>query len=252
LTASPPLSSGASAGVFDDANAAQLAAADTSHWWFRGKSAVVGAVLRRWAPPRGWLIDVGAGSGGVTSMLPWDSRRLVVEGSGPLVASAGRRGLDAAQGDVLCLPVRDRVAAAVCLLDVIEHLHDPVAALEEAGRVVADDGIVVVSVPAHSWLWSEADVALGHHRRYDRRLLDAHLAAAGLEPLWTSHVFSWCVPPVWLARKVRRPSEAELGISATSPIVDRLADLLNRGERQVLGRATLPIGTSVLAVARVS
>lgn len=251
MSVSPLPRPGASTGVFDDANAAQLSAADTTHWWFRGKSEVVGAVLRRWAPAEGWLVDVGAGSGGVTSMIPWEgSRRLVVEGSSPLVQSAGGRGLAATQGSVLSLPLRDRVASAVCLLDVIEHLPDPVAALEEARRVVSGDGVVVVSAPAHMWLWSATDVALGHHRRYTRRLLHTQVVAAGLEPLWISHAFCWCAAPVWLARKACRGAEADLGISEASPALNRLADLLNRAERSVLGRTTVPIGTSVLAVAR--
>jgi SAM-dependent methyltransferase len=237
-------------GVFDDGNAAHLAASDTSHWWFRGKAALVDAVLARWAPSGGWLVDVGAGSAGVTSMLHWrGGRRLAIEGSAPLVNEARRRHLDAVRADVLVLPIADRCAAVVCLLDVIEHLPDPVAGLAEARRIVTADGVVVVSVPAHQWLWSTADEELGHHRRYSRQLLRQQLHEAGLEPLWCTHAFSWCVPPVWLVRKARRTSAPELGIEQASPIVDRTADILNMTERAALRRVPLPIGTSVIAVA---
>jgi SAM-dependent methyltransferase len=236
--------------VFDDTNAARLAAADASHWWFRGKAELVSAALDRWVPTAGWLLDVGAGSGGVTSMVRWRGRRLAAEGSRALVTDARRRGLEAVRADVLALPFRDHCATAVCLLDVIEHLPDPIVALAEARRVVAADGIVVVTVPAHGWLWSEADEALGHRRRYTMPALRRDLTAARLQPMWMSHAFSWCVPPVWLVRKGRRSSKPELGIEPSSPAVTRAAGALNAVERSVVRRVPLPFGTSIVAVAR--
>lgn len=239
-------------GIFDEDNAGQLAAADVEHWWFRGKAALLNQFLRRFDAPPGWLVDVGAGSGGVTRMLDWDhSRRGAVEGSATLATLAGRRGIKMAEGDVCAIPMRSSGASVVCLLDVIEHLPAPTQALAEARRVVAHDGLVVVTVPAHRWLWSSADVELGHYRRYSRQGLRDEMVSAGLAPIWVSHVFSWCVPPVWLARRARRGSaEPVLGISETPRAVTAAADVLNRLERRVLRRVQLPIGTSILGVAR--
>jgi len=71
--------------VFDETNADMLSRADTEHWWFRSKAALVSTAIRRVAPPAAparWLADVGAGSGGVTSMLGWDPGHLmVIEGN---------------------------------------------------------------------------------------------------------------------------------------------------------------------------
>lgn len=242
----------AAPGVFDEVNGGLLSGADTSHWWFRGKAHLVSALLRRWAPPAGWVVDAGAGSGGVTSMLDGcdPSCRLALEGSSILAATAAGRGLVAVRSDVTRLPLRTGSAAAVCLLDVIEHLPEPTGALLEARRVAGRSGIVIATVPAHTWLWSAADEALGHQRRYRRPSLDADLRAAGLEPLWMSHAFSWCVPPVWAARRLKPSGEAELGIEPTTRTVDTLARALNSCERRLLTRATLPLGTSIAAVAR--
>jgi SAM-dependent methyltransferase len=250
LTATRLHSAPDATGIFDDTNAAHLAAADGSHWWFRGKARMVDALLARWAPSTGLLVDVGAGSAGVTSMLRWRGGRLALEGSEPLVQEAHHRGLDAIRADVLRLPLRDRCATAVCLLDVIEHLPEPVAGLAEARRVITRHGVVIVSVPAHGWLWSAADEALGHHRRYNMSALRANLMQAGLQPLWMSHAFSWCVPAVWLVRKARRSSKAELGTESTSRAVSRAADMLNAVERAVVCRVPIPVGTSIVTAAR--
>ncbi len=239
--------------IFDRDNAEKLMAADRDHWWFRSKAAFVSTALRRTGGRRsgGWLVDAGAGSGGVTALLGWHPDRVVViEGNGDLVAQARRaHGLAALQGNVDGLPVAAGSADVVCLLDVIEHLDDPVAALREAARALAPDGRLVVNVPAHQWLWSAADESLGHVRRYDRRLLRRHLAAAGLEPIVLSHVFSWLVLPVWVKRRVASGGEAELGLDQTSVAIDRAAMVLTRIERALIGRASAPVGTSLLCVA---
>lgn len=241
--------------VFDDANAALLGGADRTHWWFRSKAALVATALRRTAgarAERGWLVDLGGGAGGVTAMLGWPPDRVaVLEGNAVLAGQAHRdHGLGAVRTSVHRVPLAGGAAEVVCLLDVIEHLHEPGRALAEAARVLAPDGRLVVTVPAHRWLWSAADEQLGHVRRYSRPTLRAELAAAGFEPELLTHVFSWLLPPVWLKRKVAGGGEAQLGLDQTSAVIDTAAMALTLGERLALGRTSLPFGTSVLCVAR--
>ena len=243
---------GGGGGVFDAGNADLLVAADQTHWWFRGKAAFVATALRRTrtGSAEGWLVDVGAGAGGVTSMVGWDLRStMVLEGNASMARQAARRGLLAVQGDVTALPLGDGVAAVVSVLDVIEHLDDPLPCLREARRVLAGDGRLVVNVPAHQWLWSAADEELGHIRRYTRTRLERELAAAGLDPVLVTHVFSWLVPPVWFTRRLSRQG-AELGLDKTSPLIDRAAMVLTAAERALVGHARVPLGTSLLCVAR--
>jgi SAM-dependent methyltransferase len=174
----------------------------------------------------------------------------VIEGSATLVEEAVRRhGFNGIQASVGALPLAPGTVSVLCLLDVIEHLEDPVATLRQARAALAPGGRVVVNVPAHPFLWSSADVELGHHRRYTRPVLREHLAAAGLRPVLMSHVFSWLVPPVWLTRRRASSGEEAMGLDRTSPLIDRASMVLTWGERQLLGRVGLPLGTSVLAVA---
>ena len=237
-------------GVFDDENASALAAVDGAHWWFRSKAAFVQWTLRRYGAPPGRLVDLGAGSGGVTAMLGWPpDMTLVVEGNTALVREAQRRhALTVLQSDLSRIPLQGETASVVCLLDVIEHLESPRATLLEAHRVLAPNGQLIVNVPGHPGLWSAADEALGHVRRYTRASLRAELEGAGFDVVFLSHIFSWLFLPVWARRRLHR-GEPQLGLDVDSAIVDRAALLLTRLERAVVNRVPLPAGTSVLCVA---
>lgn len=246
---------GMPSGIFDDHQAATLIESDTGHWWFRSKGAYVSAVIRRFKEPTEVapvLVDVGAGAGGVTAILGWPPGRMVaVEGSEALVRIArSRHALAAIVGSTGQLPLPEGSAGVVTLLDVIEHLDDPVATLADVWRSLHPGGIVVVAVPAHQWLWSRADELLGHVRRYTRPLLRDHLRQAGFRVEYSSHVFSWLVPPVWVQRRLATSADAQLGLDKTSVLIDRAALVLTRVEQMVLKRATLPFGTSIVAVGR--
>jgi SAM-dependent methyltransferase len=240
-------------GVFDDHQAAILASSDSVHWWFASKAAIVKDLLDRFAGDQdGPIVDIGAGAGGVTERLRGAGLDPVaVEGSGELSRACRARGLPVVRAVTAGLPLATSSASAVTLLDVIEHLDDPVPSLREARRILKPGGVLVVSVPAHGWLWSDADAALGHVKRYNRALLRRELRCADLDPIWCSHVFSWLVPPVWAARKAaRRSPDEQLGLDVDGAAIRSIARVLTAAELRLVGRVGLPLGTSVAAVAR--
>ncbi|MFN8559703.1 MAG: methyltransferase domain-containing protein [Dehalococcoidia bacterium] len=98
------------------------------------------------------------------------------------------------------LPFAERVFDAVLALDVIEHVEDDVALLREARRVLRPGGIVVLTVPALPWLWSDHDVVNHHYRRYVRSTLDRSVRAGGFTPVHTSYYNSFPLP-LAVARK---------------------------------------------------
>lgn len=247
---------GEASGVFDEDQATTLIESDTQHWWFRSKGSIVSSVIRRYWTPSDRetpvLADVGAGAGGVTAILGWPPGRvLAVEGSEALARIArSRHALPAVVGSTGQLPLPERSVGVITLLDVVEHLDDPVGALTDAWRALEPGGLVVVTVPAHQWLWSRADELLGHVRRYTRPLLREHLETAGFEQVFSSHVFSWLVPPVWLQRRLATTADAQLGLDKTSVLLDRAAFVLTRMEQSLIRRVRLPLGTSIVAVGR--
>jgi SAM-dependent methyltransferase len=65
-------------------------------------------------------------------------------------------------------------------IDVLEHIKDDRMELERVARRLKPGGRVVVLAPAHPFLYSPFDRAIGHFRRYTRRML-RDLRPAGLK-----------------------------------------------------------------------
>lgn len=60
---------------------------------------------------------------------------------------------------------------AIIYIDVLEHIEHDRAELERAAGHLRPGGSLVVLAPAHQWLYTPFDHAIGHFRRYSRRSL---------------------------------------------------------------------------------
>jgi 2-polyprenyl-3-methyl-5-hydroxy-6-metoxy-1,4-benzoquinol methylase len=67
---------------------------------------------------------------------------------------------------------------AILYIDVLEHIADDRAELEKAFHHLAPGGALIILAPAHQWLFSPFDAAIGHFRRYNRRTLELAIPAA--------------------------------------------------------------------------
>jgi len=59
----------------------------------------------------------------------------------------------------------------ILYLDVLEHIAEDRAELAKAVQLLAPGGHIVVLGPAHQFLFSAFDIAVGHYRRYNRAML---------------------------------------------------------------------------------
>jgi SAM-dependent methyltransferase len=235
---------------------AHLGRVEDRHWWFVVRRGIVSDAIEAHRPDRvDAVLEVGCGAGGFLAQLsrlfPGATVR-GVEPSDAARAGAVARGYDVSEGLFQDLSAADGSADVLVALDVLEHCEDDSAALAEARRVLRPGGVLVLTVPALPSMWSEHDRVNGHHRRYTRGDLAARARAAGLEVLRATCFNTVLLPPAWVAR-----AGAEmLGLPAVSgvrvpfaPVNAALRGLFGL-ERPWLRGHDLPVGTSVLLVAR--
>jgi hypothetical protein len=121
------------------------------------------------------VLDVGAGIGG---HVPFLCRREVrewvcLEPDERLVSQITHR-IENGELPAACRVVTGTLEAlvgcalfsTVLYLDVLEHIADDRAEMEKAASKVADGGCLIVLAPAHQFLFSSFDSAIGHYRRY--------------------------------------------------------------------------------------
>jgi SAM-dependent methyltransferase len=226
---------------------------DLQHWYFRGRLSVIEGALRRVLPRRPLrLLDIGCGTGHVLRHLGDFGEAVGVDSNDAMLAVAREAGLDARKGGLPDdLPVEAGWADVVLLLDVIEHLDDDAAALGAARRTLVEDGLLVLTVPAHPWLWSGHDVRLGHRRRYVASELRGLVERAGYRVERMTYFNSVLFPAIAATRWLRqRLGDDGHDLRRPPPVLNRLLERLFALERHVVPTLPLPFGTSSLVVAR--
>ncbi|HEY2844020.1 MAG TPA: class I SAM-dependent methyltransferase, partial [Bryobacteraceae bacterium] len=126
---------------------------------------------------RGDVLEVGAGIGANTlTLADLDYRRWTCLEPDAALASrvtlppGGRH--ESAVGTIADLPADARFDALL-YIDVLEHIEDDAGEMVRAASRLNPGGTVIVLSPAHPFLFTPFDAAIGHFRRYTRASLRA-------------------------------------------------------------------------------
>ncbi len=129
---------------------------------------------------RGDVLEVGAGIGSNTRYLdPGNCRRWVclepdAKLSGYLYGNM-RRAPERENYEVVTGTIQnldpDSLFDTILYIDVLEHIEDDREELRNAASRLRSDGRLIVLSPAHRWLFTPFDAAIGHFRRYNRPML---------------------------------------------------------------------------------
>lgn len=235
-------------------------ALEESSYWFRHRVACVRAAFSLF-PPQGDFYDIGGGNGYICGALESAGYPTVLVEPGPGAENARRRGLPRViQSTLQASGFRPDALPAVGVFDVLEHIHDDGAFLGDLHRLIAPGGRLYCTVPALGWLWSDEDEHAGHFRRYKESALVARLRAAGFIVEFCTPIFSWLVAPLFLRRTLpsllRRRRRDRPANPAREHVLPRgVAAIVDRVHAHEVGNIragrALPVGSSLLAVARV-
>ena len=208
------------------------------HWWWRAREHLIVSTLRSMAPEEGWpsILDVGCGDGLFFDRLTQFGDVEGVESDASLVDPGGR------WASRICIQPFDETFqprkqyGLITMLDVVEHLPDPGAAVRRAVDLLEPAGTLLVTVPAFQALWTSHDDFNHHVQRFTRRTLARLVEGVGLETVALRYFFFWTCPVKLLVRLkegvLRSPSERA---RVPTPIVNRALYRLSRLEEASLG-----------------
>ena len=228
----------------------RMAEVDELHWWYRARRDVLQSLIERVIrpPADARILEVGCGTGHNLKMLQHfgtvdaieidaEARKIAERRLGRAISSARLpelRGI--AKGDY------DLVAA----LDVVEHIDDDRATVDALASCLKPGGKLLLTVPAHQWMWSKHDELNHHKRRYSKRALRQLIEASPLKLDSIGYFNSLLFPLAVGARMVGGGG----GDDRLPPRpVNYLFERVFAAERRLVGAIPLPPGLSLFAVA---
>jgi SAM-dependent methyltransferase len=213
--------------------------------------------MSRFFPNAGQVMEIGVGTGFVLRAIREAFPRAKLHGSDIHIAglqfASARLGdtIDLMQMDARRIPFRDHFDV-VCAFDVLEHLREDEAVLDEIRLSLRSQGGIVLTVPQHMFLWGPADEAAFHERRYKAGELARKVRTAGFDVVFKTSFVSILLPLLYLSRlRSRLSGKYDLARELTiPPVLNALLSGISRIEAGLI-RAGIPMpaGGSQLLVA---
>ena len=234
-----------------------------SSFWVSSRNRLFKSIVQRHLMPTGRtkFLEIGCGTGDFIQQIA-QNKNLEITGSeiylkGLVYAKKNLPSVDFVQFDVTKGTIGEQFHI-ITAFDVIEHIENDNAALSNISRMLNKDGVLIVSVPQHMFLWSKLDEIVKHKRRYSRRELVAKLKANNLDIDYATSFLFILFPLMLMSRLSDRggdqsPSD-EQGLEKRvkfSGVLNTIFDFFMRIDEGLIRLgASLPFGGTLVVVAR--
>lgn len=230
---------------------------EESHFWFKNRRHKICNIFEAYVPKSSRILEIGGGTGFIAAKLQklgFSIEMADIHSNG--LRQAKKKGISKLYQFDLFNPPFQQAFEVICLFDVLEHLSDPIKAIECLKKMLKPKGIIILTVPAHQWLWSRDDVVARHHQRFTKTTLLKLFQQTHLTPLYMRYFFSAILPFLLMRRIIRRDDKLplrkdELFKTEIPLICNYFFDLLTRLEFHIEKFLPNIAGGSLLAVANI-
>ncbi|WP_420600112.1 class I SAM-dependent methyltransferase [Neptuniibacter sp.] len=244
-------------GGFKSEYFSELSSLEATNFWFKARNEIILWALQKYKPDASSFLEVGCGTGYVLSGIINAKYDIALSGSeifleGLSYASQRVPSADFMQMDARSVPFVNEFDA-IGAFDVLEHIEEDETVLSQLHGALNQDGILLLTVPQHPWLWSAADDYACHVRRYTGKGIEAIFRKAGFEIQRSTSFVTSLLPAMMLSRLLNKSVEdfdpvAELKIN---PVLNKIFLKMMMIELSGIKRGlNYPIGGSRLIVAR--
>lgn len=223
----------------------QMYALEDYHFWYIGKRFFLASALKHLPP--GKILDIGSGTGGTTEFLSRFGHVMGVE-QHPLALKLSRaRGLHVLHASAHNIPLPSKTVKIVTFCDVLYHknIHEK-RALQEAYRLLAPGGSIVITDCAIPSLWSRHDIVNEGKYRFTKKKLTQIVRDVGFRIHYCHYIFS-SIFPIMMVIRLFAPEGPNFKPASR---LNRLLSLILRLEAAVPHWVPRTWGSSLLLVAQ--
>tara|TARA_Y100000590_G_scaffold423773_1_gene529981 strand:+ start:414 stop:1154 length:741 start_codon:yes stop_codon:yes gene_type:complete len=228
---------------------------ESSHWWFVARRKIIQRAINNLDLPRNIrILDAGCGNGDNLSLLSTFGDLVAFEKNEYALKTAKSKKI----GEIYKAELPDKLPNAIktnfdliVLLDVLEHIDDDSKSLTTVRKLMNNKGIILITVPAFQWLWSEHDVIHHHKRRYSKSELREKLDSSGFRIKYISYFNTLLFPFALVERigqKIFSPSNPEI-LELPNNKINFLLEKIFSLETIFMNKISLPFGLSLVAIA---
>lgn len=226
------------------------AGGNPNFFWFKGKQELISILLEKTAMRKPCLIlDVGAGTGNDLQTITSFGETYVVDADPRALALIDKnlvREKLVARADLL--PYKNEMFDLAVAFDVLEHIDNDTAAIQEIRRVLKTGGFLIFTVPAFGFLFSAHDRALKHFRRYTKNNLRQKLA--GFSEVELSYWLALLFAPIAIKKLLeRKRPEAQTHSFKLNPWLNNIFSAVMRFENWLIAKGLrLPAGITLYGI----
>jgi len=226
------------------------------YWWFRARRSIIHSLIGRYHKgPEPSILDIGCGAGYNLKYLSTYFKNVTgMDSSEHALACCRERGVPAEKGSLPDeAPFESGSFDIVLMMDVLEHIEDDRSAVEEVCRLLRGCGLIIITVPAHGFLWTSHDELHSHKRRYETCDIRKLFKGLPFEQLLLSQFNTLLSPPIVASRllsRIRRCRSEKAGINLLPGPINKLLESIFEAEKFVIPHIPLPFGISIIAVYR--
>lgn len=244
----------------EDYNAAGLDilyAAEEKHFWFLARKQRILEIFKKYVQNHESVLEIGAGTGNV-------ARALQTADYNVSVGEMHLNGLNYAktygikncyQFDLFDPPFSEHFDV-IGMFDVLEHLQEDVLAMQCVQSMLKPNGRVVLTVPAHQWLWNRDDAIAAHKRRYTLKQLKIVMEKSGFEIVYGRYFFVSILPLLLLRRILNADNQKQVNEEEhhqeinINPLINRILLKVSMLENRFASWIPNLAGGSIILVAK--
>ena len=233
--------------------------AEKLHFWFFIRNKILKNIFIKNVPKKSKILEIGSGTG-------YFAKKMMDCGYDIFCGDIYKNGLKYAmrqgvkqlfQFNVINNNPFKSEFDIICFFDVLEHIEDDKRFLSEIKRMLKKGGKIILTVPAHKWLWSRSDEISRHKRRYDLTELRNKIIEQGFDIELSKYFYVLITPLLKIRSVMKNKTETEeitlkekTDFFKINMIINFLLKQICKIEIFLMKYFSFPFGGSIIIIAK--